>query len=39
MTFDYEESGDGFLVILKYVQQKMSSASVSPGGINGGINE
>lgn len=39
MTFEYEESGDGFLVTLKYHKQKISSVSVPPEGISEGINE
>ena len=42
MEFLYEESGDGFLVSLRYQKQKISSSVVREGineGINGGINE
>jgi ATP-dependent DNA helicase RecG len=39
MKFDYEESGDGFLVSLRYQEQKISSIPVSSEGINEGINE
>jgi len=39
MTFEYEESGDGFLVTLRYQKQKISSVSVSPEGITEGISE
>lgn len=39
MQFKYEESGDGFLASLSYRQQKISSISISPEGINEGINE
>jgi ATP-dependent DNA helicase RecG len=38
MTFEYEESGDGFLVTLRYRKQKISSVSVPPEGISEGIN-
>jgi ATP-dependent DNA helicase RecG len=38
MTFEYEESGDGFLVTLRYLKQKISSVSVPPEGISEGIN-
>jgi len=38
MTFEYEESGDGFLVTLRYQKQKISSVSVPPEGISEGIN-
>ncbi|MEA2039593.1 MAG: hypothetical protein U9N82_07140 [Thermodesulfobacteriota bacterium] len=37
MTFEYEESGDGFLVTLRYQKQKISSVSVSTEGISEGI--
>ncbi len=39
MTFEYEESGDGFLVTLRYQKQKISSVSVPPEGISEGISE
>ena len=38
MKFEYEESGDGYLVSLGYQTQKTSSGGVS-GGVNGGVNE
>jgi len=39
MTFEYEESGDGFLVTLRYRKQKISSVSVPTEGITEGISE
>ena len=39
MTFEYEESGDGFLVTLRYQKQKISLVSVPPEGISEGISE
>ncbi len=39
MTFEYEESGDGFLVTLRYRKQKISSVSVPTEGISEGISE
>jgi ATP-dependent DNA helicase RecG len=36
MKFDFEEKGDGFLVVLSYQQQKISLVN---GGLNGGLNE
>ena len=38
MNFQYEESGDGFLVTLSYLHQKTTSDSADEG-INEGINE
>jgi hypothetical protein len=38
MELDYEESGDGFLATLTYLQQKVSSV-VYAEGINEGIKE
>lgn len=37
MELAYEESGDGFLVSLRYQRQKVSSTPVSPEGISEGI--
>lgn len=37
MTFDCQESGDGFLVNLKYQEQKVST--VVGGGVNGGVSD
>ena len=42
MKFEYEESGDGYLVSLNYQTQKTSSIEVSDGvngGVSGGVNE
>jgi len=39
MELAYEESGDGFLVILRYQKQKISSVSVPTEGISEGISE
>src|SRR4030066_736912 len=39
MELAYEESGDGFLVSLRYQQQKVSSTPASPEGKRGGISE
>ncbi len=39
MTFEYEESSDGFLVTLRYQKQKISSVSVPTEGISEGISE
>jgi ATP-dependent DNA helicase RecG len=38
MKFEYEESGDGYLVSLNYQTQKTSSTEVN-GGVSGGVNE
>ena len=35
MTFEYEESGDGYLVTVAYAHQKQSTVD---GGVNGGVN-
>lgn len=39
MTFDYEESGDGFLVNVHYATQKISEKHETDEGLNGGLNE
>lgn len=39
MELAYEESGDGFLVSLRYQRQKVSSTPVSPEGISEGISK
>lgn len=40
MTFDYEESGDGYMVIISYTQQKQTTDDTKSvnGGVNGGVN-
>ncbi len=38
MKFEYEESGNGYLVSLNYQIQKTSSTDIS-GGVSGGVNE
>jgi ATP-dependent DNA helicase RecG len=39
MRFDYEESGDGYLVSVNYQEQKTSSASAVVVKLNEGLNE
>lgn len=41
MTFDYEESGDGYMVTVGYTLQKQSTESHKGvnGGVSGGVNE
>ena len=39
MSFEYEESGDGFLVALSYMNQKISSVPGPYEGISAGISE
>ena len=39
MELDYEESGDGFLASVRYLEQKMVTTKKSTTAINGGVND